>query len=189
MTTTKTLLDKEWECRKVKLSEIMPNSKNPRTITKEKFERLKKKIEEVGFHSPIKVDNNGVILGGNQRYAALMDMGLGDVEMPVMFPKFELTERERQEIIITDNVSDGDWDMDALANEFDIEDLEDWGLDLDWKDQKISDEDGEEKSVDIQKAKCKIVFNYTDSKDIIDAFLKEMHEKYPELLYEVEIDD
>lgn len=44
MTITKTLLDKEWECRKVKLSDIMPNSKNPRTITKEKFERLKKKI-------------------------------------------------------------------------------------------------------------------------------------------------
>lgn len=64
--------DKQWECRKVKLKDIMPNKKNPRTITKDKFERLKKKIEEVGFHSPIKVDNNGVILGGNQRYAALM---------------------------------------------------------------------------------------------------------------------
>lgn len=128
MTTTKTSLDKEWECRKVKLSTIIPNARNPRTISKEKFERLKKKIEEVGFHSPIKVDNEGVILGGNQRYSALVDMGYGEIEVPVMFPLFKLTERDRQEIIITDNVSDGDWDMDALANEFDIEDLEDWGL-------------------------------------------------------------
>lgn len=48
-------IDKQWECRKVKLKDIMPNKKNPRTITKDKFERLKKKIEEVGFHSPIKV--------------------------------------------------------------------------------------------------------------------------------------
>lgn len=75
MTSIKVSKVKEWECRKVKLKDIMPNKKNPRTITKDKFERLKKKIEEVGFHSPIKVDNNGVILGGNQRYAALMDMG------------------------------------------------------------------------------------------------------------------
>lgn len=189
MTTATILSDKEWECRKVKLSEIIPNGKNPRTITKEKFERLKKKIEEVGFHSPIKVDNNGVILGGNQRYAALVDMGLGELEVPVMFPKFNLTEKERQEIIITDNVSDGEWDMDALANEFDIEDLSDWGLDLDWKDQNVKDEDGEEKEIDIKKAKVKIIFSYTDSREIIDAFLKEMHEKYPELLYQVEIDD
>lgn len=188
-TTTKTSLDKEWECRKVKLSTIIPNARNPRTITKEKFERLKKKIEEVGFHSPIKVDNEGVILGGNQRYSALVDMGLGEIEVPVMFPLFELTERDRQEIIITDNVSDGDWDTDILANEYDEDDLADWGLDLNWKDQKITDEDGQEKEIDIHKAKCKIVFSYTDSKEIIDAFLKEMHEKYPELLYEVEIDD
>ena len=189
MTTATILSDKEWECRKVKLNDILPNDKNPRTITKEKFERLKKKIEEVGFHSPIKVDNNGVILGGNQRYAALVDMGLGELEVPVMFPKFNLTEKERQEIIITDNVSDGEWDMDALANEFDIEDLADWGLDLDWKDQSVKDEDGEEKEIDINKAKVKIIFSYADSREIIDAFLKEMHEKYPELLYQVEIDD
>lgn len=189
MTTTKKSLDKEWECRKVKLSTIIPNGRNPRTITKEKFERLKRKIEEVGFHSPIKVDNEGIILGGNQRYAALVDMGFGDIEVPVMFPLFKLTERDRQEIIITDNVSDGDWDTDILANEYDEDDLADWGLDLDWKDQKIKDEDGEEKEIDIHKAKVKIIFNYTDSREIIDAFLKEMHEKYPELLYETEIDD
>lgn len=83
-------INKEWECRKVKLKDILPNSKNPRTITKEKFERLKKKIEEVGFHSPIKVDNDGVILGGNQRYAALMDMGAGELEVPVMYPLLSL---------------------------------------------------------------------------------------------------
>ena len=182
--------DKQWECRKVKLSEIMPNEKNPRRISQDKFDRLKKKIEEVGFHSPIKVDNNGVILGGNQRYAALMAMGAGDLEFPVMFPLFKLTEKERQEIIITDNVSDGEWDMDILANEFDQDDLQDWGLDLPWKEEKSeTDEDGEEKPIDIEKAKVKVIFTYKDSHDIIDKFLKEMHEKYPELLYEVQIDD
>lgn len=181
--------DKEWECRKVKLAEIMPNEKNPRRISQEAFDKLKKKIEDVGFHSPIKVDNEGVILGGNQRYAALMAMGAGELEVPVMFPKFKLTERERQEIIITDNVSDGEWNMDMLANEFNPEDLQEWGLDIPWKDETIEDEDGEEKTIDIDKAKVKIIIKYKDSHDVIDAFLREMHDKYPELLYEVEIDD
>lgn len=182
-------IEKQWECRKVKLKDIMPNKKNPRTITKDKFERLKKKIEEVGFHSPIKVDNNGVILGGNQRYAALMDMGAGELEVPVMYPLFELTERERQEIIITDNISDGEWDMEMLANEFDVADLSEWGLDLDWKDEKETDENGNEVEIDASKVKCKIIFPYDKNKEVIDAFLKEMKDKYPELLYEVQIDD
>lgn len=173
----------------VKLSELVPNSKNPRVITKEKFESLKKKIQDVGFHSPIQVDNDGVILGGNQRFAALVDMGLGEVEVPVMYPLFKLTERERQEVIITTNIADGAWNDEILANEFNEDDLEEWGLDLNWKDEKITDENGEEKEIDIHKAKVRITFNYTDSKDIIDAFLKEMHDKYPELLYEVQIDD
>ena len=180
---------KEWECRKVKLSDIIPNDHNPRKISKDKFERLKKKIEEVGFHNPIKVDNDGIILGGNQRYHALVEMGAGDLEVPVMFPLFKLTKKERQEIIITDNVSDGEWDMEMLANEFEIPDLIDWGLDLDWKDEPELGEDGQEKELDISTAKVKIIFPYTDNKQVVDAFLKEMKEKYPELLYEVQIDD
>lgn len=185
----KNKIEKQWECRKVKLSEIFPNEKNPRKISSEKFNRLKKKIEEVGFHSPIKVDNDGIILGGNQRYHALVDMGAGDLEVPVMFPLFKLTEKERQEIIITDNVSDGEWDMDLLANEFEVDDLIDWGLDLDWKSEPAVNEDNPEKEFDISTAKVKIMFKYTDAKEVIDAFLKEMKEKYPELLYEVQIDD
>lgn len=189
MAKNKKVLDKQWECRMVKLSDIFPNDKNPRTITKEKFERLKKKIEEVGFHSPIKVDNDGIILGGNQRYHALVDMGLGEFEVPVMYPKFKLTKKERQEIIITDNVSDGEWNMDMLADEFEQDDLIDWGLDLDWKSEPALDEDNPEKEFDVNTAKVKIIFRYTDAKEVIDAFLKEMKEKYPELLYEVQIDD
>lgn len=79
--------------------------------------------------------------------------------------------------------------MDMLANEFEIEDLAEWGLDLDWKDEKETDEDGNEVEIDASKVKCKIIFPYSESKDIIDAFLKEMKDKYPELLYEVQIDD
>lgn len=183
--------NKQWECRKVKLSTIMPNEKNPRRITEDKFKRLQKKIEEVGFHSPIKVDNEGIILGGNQRYAALMAMGAGDLEVPVMFPMFKLTEKERQEIIITDNVSDGEWDMDALANQFDAEDLADWGLDLPWKEEPLDEDNPEadEKDFDIEKAKVKVVFSYKDSHEIIDKFIREIHTKYPELMFEVQIDD
>lgn len=78
--------------------------------------------------------------------------------------------------------------MDILANEFEIEDLVEWGLDLDWTEQEEADEDGE-KEIDASKVKCKIIFPYENNKEVIDAFLKEMKDKYPELLYEVQIDD
>lgn len=181
---------KSWAYKTVKLNELCPNKKNPRTISKEKFEKLQAKIKAVGFHSPIKLDNDGVIIGGNQRFAALSSMGYGDVEVPVMYPLFQLTQHERDQIIITDNISDGEWDTEILANEFEASDLVEWGLDIPWKDEPVSDEEaGEDNQIDIQKSKVKIIFNYTDSKEIIDAFLKEMHEKYPELLYTVEIHD
>lgn len=181
--------NKEWGYKTVKLKELIPNKRNPRTISKDKFERLQKKIQQVGFHSPIKIDNEGVILGGNQRFAALSEMGYGEIEVPVMYPLFQLTEKERQQIIITDNVSDGEWDMEMLANDYEVSDLLDWGLDLDWKEEPLTEDGQDEENFDISKQKVKIIFHYKDSKAVIDAFLKEMKEKYPELLYEVEIDD
>ena len=61
--------------------------------------------------------------------------------------------------------------------------------DKDWKDEKETDENGNEVEIDASKVKCKIIFPYENNKEVIDAFLKEMKDKYPELLYEVQIDD
>jgi hypothetical protein len=183
--------NKKWEVRLVKLNELIPNPDNPRTITAENFGRLKKKIERQGFRGVICVDNNNIILGGNQRYAALMDMGYAEELVPVTAPLFKMTEKERQEIIITDNLPDGDWNMEILANQYDTSDLIEWGMDVPWTEEPLDPENPEakEEDFDINTKKVKIIFKYQDSHETIDKFIREMKQKYPELLYEVEIDD
>ena len=125
-------LEKQWGFEYRPLNSIIPNKKNPRKASKQAVEKLQKQIKEVGFHACIKVDNNGVILGGNTRYKALHNLlneGYIDLQVPVMYPKFQLTEKEREQIIVTDNVNIGEWDFEALMEDFAFEDLEEWGLD------------------------------------------------------------
>lgn len=102
-----------------------------------------------------------------------------------------MTEKERQEAIITDNISDGDWNQDMIANQYNMDDLAEWGFDIDWIEKPLDPEnpDNPPEEFDINEQKIKIVFSYKDSHDIIDKFLREMKEKYPELLYQVEIND
>lgn len=181
--------DYPWGFKYVKLNDLMPNPDNPRTITKQAFERLQKKIKSLGFIMPMLLDNDGVVISGNQRYAALQEMGYGEVEVPVMYPEFKMTKKQHDQAIITPNISDGGWNDDILANLFEPDDLLEWGLDIDWKSEPALDEENPEKEFDVSTAKVKIIFKYTDAKEVIDAFLKEMKNKYPELLYEVQIDD
>jgi len=118
-----------WPVKTLKVKELFPNEKNPRKISDSNFERLKNKIQKQGFHTPPKIDNDGVLLGGNMRFRALLDMGLGELEIPVMYPPKQLSERERQEVIVSDNLQEGEWDYDVLANDFEI-DLTELGIDL-----------------------------------------------------------
>lgn len=184
-----TIENKEWEIVPIKVKDLKPNPDNPRTITAEAFARLKRKIKRTGFRSVIQIDNDGIILGGNQRYHALMEMGYADAIIPVLHPLFKMTEKERQEVIVTDNVPDGDFNNEILANLYNVNDLLEWGLDVPWKEQPINEENPEQNEFDTETAKVKISFYYKDSHTVIDKFLREMKEKYPELMFEVEIDD
>ena len=76
---------------------------------------------------PIVVDENNIILGGNMRYKACIEAGLKEV---FILKAEDLTEQQKDEFIVKDNVGFGEWDWDILANEWDIEKLQDWGLDL-----------------------------------------------------------
>lgn len=132
--------EKKWVCEMRKLKDLLPNENNPRRISDSKLEKLKSQIERLGFHNPPKVDNDGVIIGGNQRYKALMALGGAELEVPVMIPQFKLTKKEREEIIITDNISDGDWDLEKLELDFDTDELNKWGLDIDFGISGLMDE-------------------------------------------------
>lgn len=114
----------------VKISEVKQNPNNPRTIRDDKFERLVNSIKafpEMLNIRPIVVNNDMVVLGGNMRLKACRDAGLKQVPIIVAG---ELTEAQQREFIIKDNISGGEWDWQMLANDWDTEQLNDWGLDI-----------------------------------------------------------
>jgi hypothetical protein len=118
------------EQKTVKLSEIKPNEKNPRFIKDEKFLKLVQSLKDFPEMMSIReivVDENMTILGGNMRFRALKEAK--EVQCLVKIVS-GLTDEQKQEFIIKDNVGFGDWDFDALANEWDAEKLEEWGLDV-----------------------------------------------------------
>jgi len=117
----------------MKLSQIKANPNNPRVLRDEKFQKLKKSIEDFPKMMelrPIVIDENNTILGGNMRFRALQDLGYKEIEDSWVKKANELTEKQKQEFIIKDNVSFGEWNWDDLANEWEVELLNEWGLNL-----------------------------------------------------------
>ena len=115
---------------KVKIGKIKNNPNNPRLIKDDKFKKLVKSVKEFPEMleiRPIVVDKDNIVLGGNMRLRACQEAGLKEVHI---LQADELTEKQQREFIIKDNVGFGEWDWDDLANEWDAEELEDWGLDL-----------------------------------------------------------
>ena len=116
--------------QKIKVSEIRPNPNNPRVIKDDKFKKLLKSITDFPQMlelRPIVVNDDMIVLGGNMRLKALEHLG---IEETYIIKAKDLTDKQEQEFIIKDNVGYGEWDWDQLANEWDVEDLDDWGLDL-----------------------------------------------------------
>lgn len=118
----------------VKINEVKPNPKNPRLIKDVKFQKLVKSIQE--FPDMLNkrplivftdVDGKYVVLGGNMRLKALKELNYKEV--PIILAD-EWTEEQKAEFLIKDNVGFGEWDWDNLANEWDAEKLDEWGLDL-----------------------------------------------------------
>jgi len=112
------------------IKEIKPNPDNPRVIRDEKFAKLKNSIQEFPEMlklRPIVVDENDVILGGNMRYRALQELGHKEAWT---IKASELTEAQKREFVIKDNVGFGEWEWETLANEWDAAELEAWGLDI-----------------------------------------------------------
>jgi len=135
----------------MKLKDIKANPNNPRVIRDDKFEKLRNSIEsfpQMMALRPIVIDAENVILGGNMRFRALQDLGFKDVPDRWVKKADELTEEQKREFIIKDNSGFGAWDWDALANEWDAEQLSEWGLDMpDWTGDEpdIDDLIGEDK--------------------------------------------
>lgn len=117
----------------MKLSDIKPNPENPRIIRDAKFEQLKKSIQEFpGMLElrPMIIDAAGVVLGGNMRLRALQELGYKEIPDTWVKRAQELTEDEKRRFIIVDNVGYGEWDWETIANDWDADEVREWGLDV-----------------------------------------------------------
>jgi len=129
------------------IEELRLNPNNPRFIKEDKYKKLLASIREFPEMldlRPIVVDSEGIVLGGNMRLRACKEAGLKEV--PVIYAD-QLTEEQKREFIIKDNVGFGEWDWDVLANEWDAVVLDAWGLDVpefDIEEEKEAKEDGYE---------------------------------------------
>jgi hypothetical protein len=113
-----------------KITKVKSNPNNPRLIKDDKFHKLVNSIKEFPKMleiRPIVVNDDMIVLGGNMRLKACKEAGLKEV--PVIKAS-DLTEEEQRQFIIKDNVSGGEWDWEMLNTDWDVEQLEDWGLEV-----------------------------------------------------------
>jgi len=138
---------------KVKISEVKPNKDNPRIIKDDKFRKLVQSIKEFPEMlklRPIVVNDDMVVLGGNMRLKACKEAGLKEVHI---IKASNLTEAQQKEFIIKDNVGFGEWDWDDLANNWDTEELTEWGLDIPNfdTDEEFTDKEHKDLSDDLKE--------------------------------------
>ena len=134
----------------MKIQDIKPNPNNPRLIKDDKFKKLCQSLKdfpEMLELRPIVVNRDHIILGGNMRYKAAKEIGLKEIPVTIA----DLTPEQEREFLIKDNTSGGEWDWEVLANEWDNEELESWGLDVPNWAQGINENSMDDEDVDIQE--------------------------------------
>ena len=139
----------EWTNASRKLSELIPWPRNPRQINKDQAKRLAQSFDEFGQVETIAISPTNEVYNGHQRLNVLMDKHGGDYEVEVRVSSRALTEKEREKLtVFLHKGAAGEWDFDTLANEFELDDLLDWGfepkeLDLDlWAKDEPPDDPG-----------------------------------------------
>ena len=131
----------------MKLTDIKINPKNPRIIKDDRFKELVKSIEQfpkMMKYRPIITNSMNMILGGNMRFKALQELKYKEIPDEWVRRADDLTEDEKRRFIIADNVGFGEHDWDVLANEWNVDELEEWGLDIPEFYDGLDNEDIEE---------------------------------------------
>lgn len=161
---------------KVKVATIKSNPKNPRLIKDDKFKKLVKSIKdfpEMESVRPIVVNKDMVILGGNMRYKAMIECGYKEVNVEVV----DWSEQKQNEFIIKDNVGFGEWEWEMVANEWNIEEIEEWGLDLPLFDKHLEEAELKDLS-DKLKSEFKIEIICKDEEEQEKTYNKLIEENY-----------
>lgn len=117
-----------WKIEKRNISELKVYDKNPRKFTAKGLADLKKSLENCGDANIITINADNTVLGGHARLQVMKELGYKEVDVKV--PDRLLTEKECQEVVIRLNANTaGEWDLEKLEADFEIDNLEEWGLD------------------------------------------------------------
>lgn len=163
---------------KVNIKQIKPNSSNPRVIKDYKFKKLVRSIQsfpEMLDLRPIVVNEDKIVLGGNMRLRACQEAGLEEV--PIIVAK-DLNEAKQKEFVVKDNLNYGEWDWDMLANEFDLMELDTYGLDLNPTLFNDKDEESIKGVTDEKFNDYTIYFTNEQELDIWYEFLKKIRNDF-----------
>jgi ParB-like chromosome segregation protein Spo0J len=156
---------------KKKIADLIPAPYNPRQSTAKQEKHLKESLEKFGLVEPIIFNKQtGYIVGGHFRVRELKKLGIKEIECVIV----DLNEQDEKELNIRLNANTGGWDWDTLANDWEVVDLEAWGLDIPQFNQDVNLDDFLEESNEQKEEKFKITLEYTedDYNEVIDLFKK-----------------
>jgi len=134
----------------MKLADLTPNPDNPRNIKPEKLDKLAQSIKDfpkMMVKRPIVYDENKIIIGGNMRYKAIEKLGMTEIPDEWTSDASDFTPEERQRFIMQDNAEMGEHDWDMVANQYELEDLDAWGIDVPYAD--VADEVEEDEAPEV----------------------------------------
>jgi len=172
---------------KIKINKLQPASYNPRQISTKQYKDLKESIEKFDLVDPIIVNKNGnVVIGGHQRLKVCKELKHTEIDCVVL----DLTKEEERELNIRLNKSGGEFDLDILANEFEIEELKDWGfkeIDLGLNIDKIEEPNLDELTDDLKNKPptIKITFDNINDLKLAEKEIKQMIKIYDNSFYSV----
>lgn len=115
-----------WKLENWKIKDLKPHPKNPRKLSKHDAAHLKRSLDKFGLIDKPIITKDGLIIGGHQRVSILKKMKFKEVECYV--PDIEMTEKDIKNLMVSLNRVHGDFDYDILANNFEIEELIDYGF-------------------------------------------------------------
>ena len=159
----------------MKITQLKPNPNNPRIIKDDKFKKLVKSLQEFPEMMEKRpmvcvTDSDGKLypLGGNMRLRALQHLNFKDIPDTWIMLADEWSEEKRREFTIKDNAGFGEWDWDELANSWDSEQLQDWGVDV----PKIVENVNDLQEYENENSEIKIVPSYDEKYSMIVIFAK-----------------
>jgi|TARA_Y100000593_G_scaffold10175_1_gene18389 ParB-like chromosome segregation protein Spo0J len=144
------------------ITDLKPATYNPRQISTKQYNDLKESVKRFGLVDPIIINKDNTVVGGHQRLKIAKELKYIDIECVVL----DLSKAEERELNIRLNKNTGDFDMDILANEFDIDELTDWGfkhIDLDVNIDKLEDDKEDSVTITVKEddvVKAKQLYDY-----------------------------